>query len=239
MGKIEDAKIGFGTTLNGIIAFIANFEKHVHEIHEDIPCYFLNTGDETYYNTRFEKLDDNNEIYKKIPRIVFKLSEIDSNVEQKGNSNIHINYVHENKIYNARSMKIPLSIPLICNFVTSNVIFGLKYFEMLLTLFNSWNVFSYDYMNNAFEGKYDAQSFNFEFPQSASNSEAKDFIINFNINLSLPIYVANYGSITELNPENLLPIDTVGPDVDRNEYSPFKIKIKSKNESPDSYNTEI
>lgn len=207
---LEKSKIGFKTTFTGLIAFIADIEKHIHEIiGKNIPVYFLSTGDETYYDSRFNALEDNNEIYNQVPRVVFKWdnAEIESS---NNNNNINIKYVHQNKLYSADSAKIPIEFPLIGNFVCSNFIFGLQYYELLLTIFNTYNVFTYKYMNNNYDGQYDCQTYSFEFPPMNASSEVRNFIINFNTKLQLPIYIAEYKTIQQLNPKNKLPINIIG-----------------------------
>jgi len=230
--KFPKAKFSFDTTLKGLIAFTADFEKHLNSIKEGIPVYFLNIGDGTYYNSRFEVVDDSNEIYKENPRCVFKIATVEKETEPAPTKNVDIEYVHENKLYRTSTGKLPLNIPIECNFVCPNFVFGMHYFEILMTIFLSNNTFSYINMNNSYSGNYSVQSYNFEFPQITASSEAKNFIINYTINLNLPIYLPRYETITELHPSNRLPIDIAGNEdgsINRDTYSPFEIQINTNN----------
>jgi len=226
-----DAKIGFNTTLLGLKAFIQDFHKHLAEIKPGIPVYFLNTGDGAYYNFRFERVEDNNEIYKQNPRVVFKIDIVETPTES-GNKYNPIQYIHENKQYSAQGLKVPLTFPLICNFVTPNFVFGMQYFEILLTIFNAINSFTYKSMNNTLDGAYTSTSFNFEFPPQGASSEQRNFLINFSVNLSLPIYVAEYKTIKELNPVNCLPVTDQNPvgsnNINMDNYTPIRINLNSK-----------
>ena len=239
-----DSKIGFDTTLLGLTAFMQDFDKHLSEIKPGIPVYFLNTGDETYYNFRFKRIEDNNEIYKQNPRVVFKIDTVETPTEGKNRFN-QIQYAHNKRLYSAQSQKIHLNIPLICNFVTPNFIYGMQYFELLLTIFNAVNSFTYKSMENTYVGGYDAKTYNFEFPPSGASSEQRNFIINYTLNLNLPIYVSDYKTIKELNPVNRLPITDANPagsdNINTDTYTPVGASINSKESanSKSGYKTDI
>lgn len=197
----EQRKIGFDTVLKGLKAFTAHFDNKVSEIHNNIPVYFMNTGDETYYNKKFEVIDGGiQEIYKSNPRIILKIDTADLDFDTKGGT-ANIKYNFDNKLYQADFKHTNLGIPVVVNMVTPNFIFGFQYFEMLMTIFNDINVFSYMQMSNSLEGKYVNKSYNFEFPPIEPGSTAKNFIINFAIDLALPIYLSRYRTIQKLNHE--------------------------------------
>lgn len=196
-------KYDFSQSVVGLEAFIGVFEKRIQEIHDEIPVFLLNGGDDTYlFKKKFEKID-NQEIYQKNPRIVFEFDEVAFEADQNTNQYITSQYVFNEKLYEAQFRRMSTKLPLTCNFVTPNMVRGLEYHTMLGSILSVDNTFTYEFLGINHDASYNTQTYSFEKAPMDASSQQRVFIVKATIELQLQIMMVRYNTIKELDPHDI------------------------------------
>ena len=198
----DKIKYRFHQYLTGIIAFMGNIERRFQDIIPDIPVYFLNTSNLNYWlNSKFEDISEK-EIYQKVPRIVFNLSELQFQVDQDTNQYNKIEYNMDGKNYVANARRKATEITLDMNFVCSNMVKFLEYFEVCASIFSKDNVFTYEWMGNTYDAGYQQISIGDEKSTFDISSQTKTPVIKLMISLVLQPMI--------IRPETIQASDEIG-----------------------------
>lgn len=204
--KSEKIKINyqFRQLIDGLVGFVANFEKNIHFIRNDIPVFFQNTGDETYwYDKKWNKKSDEKytEIYQRVPRCVLEFPDsFEHQIDQNGSKFIKWSSKQKTDNGELESVKMfgrrqALNIPIECNFVCSNGVLMLAYYEMFLCLLNNDNVFTYESGGNTYESVFKLSSINIIKPGIDMSSQSRNFVIKLNLEIEYQIMLANVKTI--------------------------------------------
>lgn len=191
----ERVKFGFRQIETGLIAFVADIEKKLQYIMEDLPVFVLQTGDSSYYlNTKFKKIE-NNEVTEKTPRFVMSFGSFSEDTSENTNAFNRFTYLFENKNYQSDVRRIQLSINVNCTFVSSNFIQALQNLEVLISIFTRENAFTYKYCGNTYEAAYSNDGKEINMPEMDSGT--RNVTINNNVVLQLQLFSPKINTIRE------------------------------------------
>jgi hypothetical protein len=195
----EEIKWDFNQIVNALEAFVGNIELKLRNIMEDLPTFFINSGDMSYvFREKFIETKEK-EIYLKTPRMVFDFDEIQIQVDQYSNQYNQLIYFFNGKNYICTCRRVPLLIPSTTNLVSSNFITNLQNFEVMSTISSRENVFTYEFMGNTFESSYNLQSPSMEKPSMDVSSVTRYFNVKTMFDLQVHILTPRIQSIREYN----------------------------------------
>jgi hypothetical protein len=179
-----------------ITAFIGNFELKINNIIPNIPVYMQDSGDDSYFLR--EKFEDKLELYKKIPRVIFILEDMEIQSDQDTNQYIKINYRLKDKNFNSQVRRKSINLPIVCNFVCSNYIKALEYLEVLISILSVDNAITYEHLGSVQQASFALGSISIE-KNSMDMGGSKNVVIKANIDLQIQLFVVKYETIIELN----------------------------------------
>lgn len=199
MAISEKIKWDFSQLKTGLIAFMTDIEKKIHELVPDIPVFVLQTGDTSYYtDLKFQEIQDK-EIYQKVPRFTLTFDDIQYQTDQYTNQYNILEYKYKNKIYSCKARRLSTLVPINTNFVLPNFLFALEYYEIFSTILTRPNVFTYDFQGNTYEVAYQFQSNNSsEIPTFDYSNQSKNFVIKFGLTLELQLLIPRVETINEI-----------------------------------------
>lgn len=184
---------------NSIIAFLTDLEKKVHLVYPDVPVLFSEVDDSFYFNKKYVQTD-NQEIYQKIPRFVILFQDIQNQPEHNTSQFLKLNFIKDDKEYTTQYRIVSTLINFDMNFVTTNFISALSYWEFLLSIFGYDNVFTYEYMGNTYQANYILNgTMNIE--KSIMNNatgDHKNSVIKFNVEMNIKVPALNYFTLRDL-----------------------------------------
>lgn len=200
----DKIKYKFHQYIAGMIAFAGDIELKFQNIIPGIPVYFQNTGNLNYWlNTKFEEIDEK-EIYQKVPRIVLNLEELQFQTDQDSNQYNKIEYNLEDKNYVANVRRKATEITIDMNFVCSNMVKLLEYFEVCASIFSKDNVFTYEWLGNTYDAGYQQISMGTDRPSLDVNSQTKTPVIKMMVSLILQPLI--------IRPDTIQASDDIGFD---------------------------
>lgn len=188
----ESKLYGFRQLETGLTAFVQNIESRFHAYIEDLPVFVLWTGDNNIYmNTKLVQCKDQ-EVYEQIPRVVIKFNTFSD--EQSEHTNQYNRYIFKGKDENELEIlgecsmrRLPLYFDVQTTFVSSNFIDALQHAEMILSLINRENAFSYEYQGSVFNGAFASDSSQeFTFPEIDTGTRNFTQAIPFKV--QIPLY---------------------------------------------------
>lgn len=192
-------KYSFTQMTTALTAFVANFEKNIQIINEDIPVFIMNAGDSSYFfDKKFSKID-NKEIYLKVPRIIIKIEDSQPQIDQNTNQYIKMKYVFNDKLYTGNFRRQTMLVPVSIKIVTSNFVKGLEYYEMLAAIMSIDNVFTYEFLGNTYEANYNGISYSFEEGAIDASSTSRNFVVSINCELHLQVFLPRYKTLEEID----------------------------------------
>lgn len=166
----SEIKYAFNQIETSLIAFVSNIQLKLQHIVPNLPVYFSNTGDFSYYVDKKFIETKNEELYQKTPRVTIKLDDIQQNIQEDSNQYNKINYLFDNNdgegplAYQCVARRKAYNIQLTCNFVSPNLISALNYFEVMSTLCTRDNVFTYEFLGNTIQSAYNITQSGNEIP---------------------------------------------------------------------------
>lgn len=210
----------FEQTIVGLTAFVGDIEKKLHNIIE-MPVFVLHSGDGSYWlNAQFHETDAK-VIYECIPRFVIKLDTIEMSSSDLTNAYNEYNYINkhscvgcpnntddEEKVYRAKVRRIPLKINTQCTMVSSSYIDSLINMEIMLSIFNRENAFTYDYDGNTYHAAYSIPSIdsqNITMPEMDISGQTRNVLQEFGVELQLHIYSPRVESINQIDKFKYVP----------------------------------
>lgn len=200
----DKIKYKFHQYIAGMIAFAGDIELKFQNIIPGIPVYFQNTGNLNYWlNTKFEEIDEK-EIYQKVPRIVLNLEELQFQTDQDSNQYNKIEYNLEDKNYVANVRRKATEITIDMNFVCSNMVKLLEYFEVCASIFSKDNVFTYEWLGNTYDAGYQQISMGTDRSSLDVNSQTKTPVIKMMVSLILQPLI--------IRPDTIQASDDIGFD---------------------------
>ncbi len=205
----DKIKYDFNQILIGLKGFVANLELKLHEICPDLPVFILQTGDASFYlNSKFEDFDNTNkEIYQKVPRFVIGFDDPQPMADQNTNQYNKFVYVKDDKNYMVSGRRIAIQLTSNTDFISSNYIKALENFEIISTITARQNAFSYEFMNNTFEGAYNISSNTQEKPGMDMSSGTRNFSIKTSFEVQLHLLVPRIETIQLLSETGFDTID--------------------------------
>lgn len=139
-----------------IIAFFSDLERKIHFFNNKCPVLF-NSIDESYYLIKkYKKLPQNKvqEIYNVVPRLMLRFTDIAMLSETFTSNYLKQQIKINDKDYEVTFRQGETSINFDLNFVCSNFIMGLRYLELLNTIFCVDNTATYEYDGNNYDLQY-------------------------------------------------------------------------------------
>lgn len=184
---------------SALIAFMGYFEKKVQDVFPNIPVVFNNIDDSYFFYKKYAQ-SELQEIYNKTPRIVFDVTDIQAQLEQRSNPHLTKRYIFNDKQYLCETRTVPTLITLECNFVCSSYMKAMEYWEFMLTLIGFERVFTYNYHGNTFECSFQSSgSPTIEKGQlNNSTSETKNSNIKTIIEFTIIPFVLRTENIKEI-----------------------------------------
>jgi hypothetical protein len=152
----------------GVDAFIANLEKKLQYIVDDLPVYVLNTGDSSYWfqgkwtNQSGDTARRHTEIYQKVPRVVLEFDDFQFNTDQNTNQYTQFQYKWNDAEWNAKGRRQATTIPFNLNWVCPNQLIAMDCLEVLAAIMCIDNTFTYNVNGNTYQGSFASQSFSME-----------------------------------------------------------------------------
>ena len=202
----------FEQTITGLTGFVGDIEKKIHDILE-MPVFVLHSGDGSYWlNSQFHETDAK-VIYECIPRLVIKLDTVEMSSSDLTNAYNKYNYINKHsciscpkqddkeKVYTAKVRRMPLKINTQCTMVSSSYIDALINMEIMMSIFNRENAFTYDYDGNTYHAAYSVPSIdnqNITMPEMDISGQTRNVIQEFGVELQLHIYSPRIESINEI-----------------------------------------
>lgn len=193
-----------------LIAFVQDIEKKLQQILPEIPVFILHTGDTNYWlDSKFNSI--NSDTYERIPRFVMtfdgspEISEDTlTNAFNRYNYAIDVmpsdgKYPDDSytETFNAVVRRVQLNIPVKATMVSSNFIYALRHFEVMLSIFSRENAFSYTYQGATYNAAYTNDNRqDMQFPEMDSTGN-RNFIQDMTITLQSHIFVPRVETIIE------------------------------------------
>lgn len=192
-------KYNFQQLKTGIVAFVGNIERNLQEIIPSLPVFVLNSGDDSYYLTsKFTKTDDK-EIYLKTPRFILSFDDCTPQNDQNTTQYNKVTYSFKDKNYIATCRRIAVEMNVQTDFVCSNFVKALEYYEVILSMFSNDNSYTFEYLGNTMEASYSLSSIQFEKPSLEASSSQKNTSIKTSIVLVIQLIIIRPESIQLLN----------------------------------------
>ena len=201
----EKIKWDFSQIKTGLIAFMTDIEKKIHELLPNIPVYVVQTGDTSFYtDLKFQEIE-NKEIYLKVPRITINFDDIQFQTDQYTNQYNVLEYKYKGKLYECKTRRLSLLIPVTINIVSSNFLLMLENYELISTILVRPNVLTYEFLGSNYEVAYQFQANGSgEIPNLDYNNQTKNQVNKFQIELQLQILVPRVETIQEyVRPDEL------------------------------------
>lgn len=192
----------FNQLVDCLTAFIADFEINLHFVKNSIPVLMQNTGDETYwYDKKWRKSGDDKykEIYHKVPRVIIDFpDDFGIQIEQNTSKFTQFNVKQKNNIYAIKGRRQAILLPINIDFICSNSILALGYFEMLLSILHVDNVFTYETSGNTYQTSYNINQIQMIKP-ILGGSDTRNFVIKIGLEVSVQLMLANLKTIRPIN----------------------------------------
>lgn len=203
----------FEQTIVGLTAFVGDIEKKIQDV-VDMPVFVLHSGDGSYWlNAKFHETESK-EIYECIPRFVIKLDSIE--LSSSDLTNAYNKYVYTDKeacvgcprdndfverTYEAKVRRLPFKINCVCTMVSSSYIDALINMEILMSIFNRENSYTYEYDGNTYHAAYSIPSIdgqNITMPEMDISGQTRNVLQEVSVELQLHVYSPRVESIHEL-----------------------------------------
>ena len=196
---VESEKYNFQQIKTGLIAFVGNIERNLQQIIPSLPVFVINSGDDSYYlSTKFKKIDEK-EIYLSSPRFILNFDDFVPQTDQNTTQYNKFSYNLNDKNYLATCRRISIEVSVQTDFVCSNFIKALEYYEVLLSIFSKDNSFTFEYLGNTMEASYTSQSLGIEKSSMENNSTQKNTVIKTPIILVMQLIIIRPESIQLLD----------------------------------------
>ena len=187
--------------LLGITAFMGNIEKKLQLIVPGLPVFMLDTGDESYFQ-KFKYSSDNSQkdLYMVTPRFVVGLEDLLLQTEENTNQYNKFRYVFNNTAYRVKARRQATQITIKCDFVCSNVVKAIEYYELMASLMCVDNVFTYNVLGNTFQGSFATTIISMiKNTMDASSTSTKNYNVQCMVNLTLQPMFIRYETIEKLD----------------------------------------
>jgi hypothetical protein len=192
-------KYNFQQLKTGIVAFVGNIEKNLQQIIPSLPVFVLNSGDDSYYlNTKFVKTEEK-EIYLKTPRFIIAFDDCTPQTDQNTTQYNKVTYTYKDKNYQATCRRVSVEMNVQTDFVCSNFVKALEYYEVILSMFSNDNSYTFEHLGNTMEASYSLQSIQFEKAAMDASSTQKNTTIKTAILLVIQLIIIRPESIQLLD----------------------------------------
>jgi hypothetical protein len=189
----------------GVTAFIANLEKKLQFIVDDLPVYVLNTGDSSYwFQGKWTKVPDGDltrirtEIYALTPRVVLDFVDLQFQTDQNTNQYTQFQFKFNSSEWNATGRRQASTIPFTLNWVCPNYLMALDCLEVLASIMCIDNTFTYDVLGNTYQGSFASQSFQLEQGAVTGDSSNINSVIKSTVDVIMQPMLVRYETIVNV-----------------------------------------
>lgn len=233
----HNVKYAFNQLELSLIGFASYLQLRLQYLIPNLPVFFMNTGDFSYFvNKKFVETK-NEDIIQKVPRFVIKLEDIQPNQQENSNQYNKIFYKFEGKNYQAVVRRLCYNVQLTTNFVSSNLITMLNHIEMMSTFASRDNVYTYDFLGNTCQAAFSIQGTGTEFPSiDMGQGGTRNMSTSNNIELQVHLLVPRLESIVLADETGFDRIDYI---ITQKGYENKLYPINSDNNKQETSDNEL
>lgn len=201
-------KYEFNHLQTALIAFIGTLEKQIQFVFPDIPVLMENIDDSFILFKKYSQTELQ-ELYNKVPRVIISLQDVQGQLENNTTQFLRTTYQYNDEEYQTQFRRISSALTIEVQFVCSNYLKALSYWEFLLTIFAVDNTFTYNHFGNTFQGSYLLQNApTVEKPiLNNATSDSKNSVVKTTLEINIqPIFI-NVRTIQKLTDGNFI-VDT-------------------------------